>query len=365
MRDGVVRHAEPLSASATGLGALYAAVFAEPSDTGPFAPSRCAWPRRKLCDVEPSGPAPGDYADLPAAADADVVVRTFLIADVRGYTRFTQSRGDEEAGKLAATFAALTRDAMAPHGGELIELRGDEALCAFQSARQALRAAIELQIRFRERVDGEPVFPLGIGVGLAAGEAVPVEGGYRGGALNLAARLCSVAAPGQILASDTVTSLAGRFDGARFLERRAIRLKGLEKPIRPIEVVPEVELPPLPDAPAPTRRRRAPLLAGAALVLVAAAATAFLVVPRDSDEADSIGNAIAAVDGDGSVSYTASGTTPSTIAVGEGAVWVLERRRPHDLEDRSRDEGRPDVRNRGKPDGPRRGRGRRVGWNRG
>ena len=35
--------------------------------------------------------------------------------------------------------------------------------------------------------------PLGVGIGLDAGEAVPVEGGYRGGTLNLAARLCGLA----------------------------------------------------------------------------------------------------------------------------------------------------------------------------
>jgi adenylate cyclase len=122
-------------------------------------------------------------------------VRTFLIADVRGYTRFTQAYGDEKAGKLAARFAALAREVVTAAGGEVIELRGDEALCVFRSARQALRAAVELQTRFRERVDGQPAFPLGIGVGLDSGEAVPIEGGYRGGALNLAARLCSIAAP--------------------------------------------------------------------------------------------------------------------------------------------------------------------------
>jgi hypothetical protein len=32
-------------------------------------------------------------------------VRSFLIADVRGYTRFTQLNGDEQAGQLAAAFA--------------------------------------------------------------------------------------------------------------------------------------------------------------------------------------------------------------------------------------------------------------------
>jgi class 3 adenylate cyclase len=125
----------------------------------------------------------------------------------------------------------------------------DEALCVFRSARQALRAAVELQTRFRERLDGQPAFPLGIGVGLDAGEAVPIEGGYRGGALNLAARLCSIAAAGQILASETVTSLARTLEGVRFADPRPVRLKGLEKPVRVIEVVPEAELPPVPEAP--------------------------------------------------------------------------------------------------------------------
>ena len=53
-------------------------------------------------------------------------------------------------------------------------------------------------------------------MGLDAGEAVPTEGGYRGGALNLAARLCSVAAPGQVLASETVVHLSQRVDGVKF-----------------------------------------------------------------------------------------------------------------------------------------------------
>ncbi len=169
----------------------------------------------------------GGGLDRPEGLETGAVVRTFLIADVRGYTSFTQAHGDEEAGRLAARFAELAREAVTATGGEVLELRGDEALCVFPSARQALRAAVELQRRFRARLDGQPLFPLGIGVGLAAGEAVPIEGGYRGGALNLAARLCSVAGPGQILASETVTSLAGAVDGLRFVERRGARMKGL------------------------------------------------------------------------------------------------------------------------------------------
>ena len=132
--------------------------------------------------------------DRPQAAESGAVVRTFLIADVRGYTSFTQAHGDEEAGS-SRRGSPLGAPAVSRDGG-----RGDRAARrrgtgVFPSARQALRAAVELQLRFRERIDGQPVFPLGIGIGLAAGEAVPVEGGYRGAALNLAARLCSLASP--------------------------------------------------------------------------------------------------------------------------------------------------------------------------
>jgi branched-chain amino acid transport system substrate-binding protein len=274
--------------------------------------------------METNGAPTSANLDWPATVETGAVVRTFLIADVRGYTRFTQTRGDEEAGKLAGRFAALAREAVTATGGEVIELRGDEALCVFSSARQALRAAVELQARFRARVHGEPVFPLGIGIGLAAGEAVPVEGGYRGGALNLAARLCSIAAPGQILASETVTSLAGTLEGVRFVERRPVRVKGLEKPVRAIEIVPDVELPPLPETLGPSRRRRGLLLMAAGAVVLAAAVTAgVLALTRDSQQTvETVGNAIAAIDGE-DVVYTQVGRTPSTIAVGEGAVWVL------------------------------------------
>ena len=59
-------------------------------------------------------------------------LRTFLIADVRGYTRYTQQHGDEAAAKLAATFADLVRSTVKEHDGRLIELRGDEALVVFE-----------------------------------------------------------------------------------------------------------------------------------------------------------------------------------------------------------------------------------------
>jgi class 3 adenylate cyclase len=139
----------------------------------------------------------------------------------------------------------------------VLELRGDEALAVFGSARQALRAAVEVQRRFRERTDGRPAFPLGIGIGLDAGEAVPIAGGYRGTALNMASRLCGAAGPSQILATETVVSLAAKVDGIRFVPRRRMRVKGVDAPVRTIELVPEEELPPVPEPVRPTLMARA------------------------------------------------------------------------------------------------------------
>jgi len=78
------------------------------------------------------------------AASRGSEILTFLIADVRGYTAFTQTRGDEAAAELAATFAEIVREGVEARSGSVLELRGDEALAVFASARQALRAAVEL-----------------------------------------------------------------------------------------------------------------------------------------------------------------------------------------------------------------------------
>jgi class 3 adenylate cyclase len=168
-------------------------------------------------------------------------IRTFLIADVRGYTVFTAERGDEAAARLAARFAQVAREGVAARGGEVIELRGDEALAVFDSARQAIRAAVDLQRRFVDETVADPSFPLAVGIGLDAGEAVPVGDGFRGGALNLAARLCGLAGPAEILASREVVHLARKVEGVTFADRGPVNLKGLADPVHVLRLRAEAE----------------------------------------------------------------------------------------------------------------------------
>ncbi len=171
-----------------------------------------------------------------AGADIGTDVRTFLIADVRGYTSFTLEHGDAAAARLLTTFTALTRDAVGAHGGKVIELRGDEALAVFSSTRQALWAAVEMQARFTQEFVADCAAPLKAGIGIDAGEAIPMEGGFRGAALNLAARLCSLAGPGEILITDAIAHLARKVDGLEYLKRGAVELKGFAEPVMVMEV---------------------------------------------------------------------------------------------------------------------------------
>jgi class 3 adenylate cyclase len=168
-------------------------------------------------------------------------VRTFVIADVRGYSRYTEECGDEAAAALSARFAATVGEAIEAYDGELVELRGDEALVVFTSARQAIRAAVELHGRFEE-AGFELDIPLRVGIGIDSGEAVQLpDGSFRGAALNVAARLCGRASGGEVIISEATSRLAGRLGGLHYSDGGRVRLKNIPEPIRIYKVYSELD----------------------------------------------------------------------------------------------------------------------------
>ena len=286
---------------------------------------------------------PVDAGDADGSTDVPAEIRAFLIADVRGYTLFTQQRGDEAAAKLAAKFAQVAREGVQARAGRVIELRGDEALCVFPSPRQAIRAAVELQDRFVEETLADPTLPLGVGIGLDAGEAVPVEGGYRGGALNLAARLCGQAGPGEVLASREIVHLARRVEGVTYADRGEVTFKGLPDPVKVIEVssetgpasarlapiLPKREPSPPPEPP-PRRMPRRLMIASVALVVVAVAITIPAVLFGGGGPAQTRvePNSVGRIDPSAGafVETIPVGDDPTGIAIGEdGDVWVINQ----------------------------------------
>ena len=171
-------------------------------------------------------------------------VHTFLIADIRGYSRYTDEFGAEAAAGLTARFVELVTEDVETHGGDVVEIRGDEALAVFTSARQAIRCAIALQARFDEEAAIDHDLPLRVGIGLDSGEAVALEnGGFRGAALNVAARLCARAHGGEVIVTDATYRLAGRMEGLTFSDRGRVHLKNISDPIHILQVYREQDAP--------------------------------------------------------------------------------------------------------------------------
>jgi predicted ATPase/class 3 adenylate cyclase len=182
----------------------------------------------------------------PARATTRTV--TFLFTDIEGSTRLELDLGTARYAALRERHRELLRAAFAAHGGEERSTEGDSFFVLFDSARSAIRAAIDGQ----RALAAEP-WPDGVTVkvrmGVHSGEALLEFGDVAGYDVNRAARIAGTAWGGQIVVSDAVRALA---DGAgEAFQLRGLgehRLKDLLAPERLSQVVapglPE-EFPPL------------------------------------------------------------------------------------------------------------------------
>ncbi len=232
--------------------------------------------------------------------------------------------GDEAGARLAARFAELVREQVQARGGQVLELRGDEALCIFDSPRAAIRAAVDIQRRCAEETRADPALPLPVGIGIDAGEAVAVEGGYRGGPLNLAARLCSLAQRGEVLVSEGVVHLARRTDEVIYVDRGRMRLKGFDEPVQVMQASFELDLPD--EAPTAKPRVTPIRLAAAAVALIAVAAGVVALAATSGGGHRSIRlgtNVVGILDSSGRVvGQVKLPGAPQGVAAGAGSVWA-------------------------------------------
>lgn len=171
-------------------------------------------------------------ADTKSEDHRGSAVRTFLFVDIRGYTQFIVEHGDSEGARMVRKFHEVAQESITPHRGEIIGKAGDETVAVFDSARDALRAAVGLQAKMAEVSQADPSMPIQVGVGLDSGEAIRSGDTYVGAALNLAARLCKLAGPEEVLASEGLVHVAGKLDGVSYVERGLSQLKGFREPVR-------------------------------------------------------------------------------------------------------------------------------------
>jgi class 3 adenylate cyclase/YHS domain-containing protein len=160
------------------------------------------------------------------------VVRTFVFADLAGYTALTEAHGDAGATAIALRFAALAREVLEGRAGaELVKTIGDAVMIATETP----IAGVDVALALRAAVEREPWFPA-VRIGLQHGPAVECAGDYFGASVNVAARVAGVATAGHIVATGTVATAASS-QRARFEPLGATRLKNVTEPVALFEVV--------------------------------------------------------------------------------------------------------------------------------
>ena len=150
-----------------------------------------------------------------------------MFTNIVDSTALTERLGDSAFRDRARELDASLRTVIREHDGTPIEgkLLGDGVLAVFTSARQAIDAAQ----RCRD-LGNEASLPLHIGI--HAGDVVREGNNVHGGAVQLASRVQSAAAPGEILVSDIVRGLARTSAGVQFDDRGEHELKGIAEPQR-------------------------------------------------------------------------------------------------------------------------------------
>jgi class 3 adenylate cyclase len=162
--------------------------------------------------------------------------RSILFTDLEGSTAMVQRLGDEGAMALLRVHDVMIRAAVAAHDGLEVKHTGDGIMASFESVRDAVAAAVDIQRAFAAHNAADPARRMAVRVGISAGEPVAERGDLFGAAVQLAARLCAHAAPSTIVVAGVVADLAiGK--GFSFGPRDEAALRGFPDPVPLCEVM--------------------------------------------------------------------------------------------------------------------------------
>ena len=169
-----------------------------------------------------------------------------LAADVAGYSRLMGADEEGTHERLQAHLRELVNPKVAEHRGRIVKNTGDGMLAEFASVVDALRCATELQAGMAERNAAMPTDKrIEFRIGIHQGDIVIEDDDIFGDAVNVAARLESLAQPGGICVSARVRGdAAGKLDLA-FEDMGQQQLKNIARPVRVYALRPEgvVDLP--------------------------------------------------------------------------------------------------------------------------
>lgn len=162
------------------------------------------------------------------------VRRAILFMDIRGFTRWSESKGPETVVSMLNEFYQLAERLVVEGGGHKPHFIGDEVMTWFENPINAVETARRLQ---RDAGDLLSRYGLAGGMGLHLGEVVEGMLGSEstrsyniiGDTVNTASRLCAAAQPGEALISGALAADLALIP--ELGQPREIQAKGKQEPI--------------------------------------------------------------------------------------------------------------------------------------
>ncbi|MDA9405317.1 transcriptional regulator [Bradyrhizobium sp. CCBAU 51745] len=155
-----------------------------------------------------------------------------LAADVVGYSRLM---GADEEGTLAALKGhrkELIDPLIAQHQGRIVKTTGDGLLIEFASIVDAVRFAVVMQQGMKDRnANLDDSHCIRFRVGINVGDVIVEDGDIFGDGVNVAARLETLAEPGEICVSATVREHVGEKLPIGFADLGEHSVKNIARPV--------------------------------------------------------------------------------------------------------------------------------------
>ncbi|HEV7304875.1 adenylate/guanylate cyclase domain-containing protein [Ensifer sp.] len=156
-----------------------------------------------------------------------------LAADVAGYSRLVAADEEGTLATLGAYFEIVS-GLVAEHAGRIFGAAGDSMVAEFQSAVQAVRAAVAIQRTLQRRnADLAPERRMELRIGLNLGDVVVEGSNLLGDGVNVAARLQQVAQPADICIS---AALHDQIEGKLEFPTKRLGEQSLKNIPRPVLV---------------------------------------------------------------------------------------------------------------------------------
>lgn len=161
----------------------------------------------------------------PPDAPPGSMVSTIVFVDLSLFSSYTYIEGDEAAVDVIVRFDRAVRELCLVYNGRVIKQIGDEFMLIFRDPAEAVRFAVDL--RDRVRFTDESVQAR---TGIHHGPVLYRIGDYWGNAVNVAARIVSMAMPNSILVTEPVAK-AAMSAGIEAEEIGVRSLRGMEEPL--------------------------------------------------------------------------------------------------------------------------------------